>query len=406
MISIYVMHCPEPERVKVGIMVDSKRIAVGLRSRVRFDRNELAGAFGDIGTDLPLIVGMILASGMDTGSVLVVFGALQIVTALAYGIPMPVQPLKAVAAIVIAQNVQSNLIFGAGLAIGVVMLLLTITGLIDWLARVIPKAVIRGIQFGLGLQLSYLALTRYVQSEGIPGYVLATLSFAVVIALVGNKRLPPALLVIAMGFLYSLLFKVDARVFASSVGFSLPQVHVPTAEDIVQGFLLLSLPQIPLSLGNSLLATRRIAQDYFPDKAPPLRKIAFTYSSMNILSPFFSGIPVCHGSGGMAGHYFFGARTGGSVILYGTLFLLLGLVFSSGFSAVIQIFPLPVLGVILLFEGIALIRLMRDVTSSTTDLSVVLVVGLIAVGLPYGYVVGMIVGVLLDMVFRHNAKAD
>lgn len=31
------------------------------RERIRFDRNELSGAFGDIGTDFALVVGMILA---------------------------------------------------------------------------------------------------------------------------------------------------------------------------------------------------------------------------------------------------------------------------------------------------------------------------------------------------------
>jgi Molybdate transporter of MFS superfamily len=388
----------------IGTMVGSasSRPLTFLARRVRFDRNELAGAFGDIGTDLPLIVGMILASGMDVASVLVVFGVLQILTALTYGIPMPVQPLKAVAALVIALNIRSDLIYGAGFAIGVVVLLLTLTGLIDWLAKVIPKAVIRGIQFGLGLQLSYLALTKYVQSEGVAGYALAAVSFTVIIALFKNKRFPPALLVIACGIVYAFLFKVDTSALESSLGFSIPQMRVPTIDDIVQGFLLLSLPQIPLSLGNSLLATRQIAQDYFPEKAPSLRKIAMTYSLLNIFSPLFSGIPVCHGSGGMAGHYFFGARTGGSVVLYGLLYLGLGLFLSNGFSLTIQVFPLPMLGVILLFEGLALMQLMKDTVASPSDLRIALLVGLLAVGVPYGYLVGMIVGVVLSLVFRRR----
>ena len=43
------------------------------RGGIRFDRNELAGAFGDIGTDLPLIVGVILAAHLDSASALVLF---------------------------------------------------------------------------------------------------------------------------------------------------------------------------------------------------------------------------------------------------------------------------------------------------------------------------------------------
>jgi len=85
---------------------------------IRFDRNELAGSFGDIGTDLPLIVGMTLAAGLDSASVLIMFGAMQVMTALVYRLPMPVQPLKAMAALVIAQQIEGNILYGAGLAVG------------------------------------------------------------------------------------------------------------------------------------------------------------------------------------------------------------------------------------------------------------------------------------------------
>ncbi len=35
-----------------------KTITNFIQARIRFDRNERSGAFGDIGTDLPLIIGM------------------------------------------------------------------------------------------------------------------------------------------------------------------------------------------------------------------------------------------------------------------------------------------------------------------------------------------------------------
>src|SRR2546428_4174840 len=146
--------------------------AESARGGIRFDRNELAGAFGDIGTDLPLLVGMVLAAQLDSTSILVMFGVMQLFTALRYRIPMPVQPLKAMAALVIAQHLHGTVLYGAGLAIGVTMLVLSVTGLIDWLARVIPKSVIRGIQFGLGLQLASLALQDYCRAEGVVGYLV------------------------------------------------------------------------------------------------------------------------------------------------------------------------------------------------------------------------------------------
>lgn len=365
------------------------------RDRIRFDRNEFSGAFGDIGTDFPLIVSMILVAGLDPASALIMFGAMQVLTGVIYGLPMPVQPLKAMAVIVITQKLSGNILYGGGLAIGITMLFLALTGLIDWIAKVVPKSVIRGIQFGLGLQLASLALKDYVQAEGLLGYGLAAVSFGISLLLLGNRRWPPALFVILLGLVYALLFKLDAQALLGAAGFTLPRPNSPSIEDVLAGFMVLALPQTALSIGNSILATRQVIQDFFPDRTISVRKISVTYSLMNLVEPFLSGIPVCHGSGGVAGHYTFGARTGGSVILYGSLYLILGLFFSSGFREVIGIFPQPVLGVILFFEALALMKLIRDIASSKGDLSIALIVGLMAVALPYGYVIGLLVGTLL-----------
>jgi len=374
----------------------------GHHGTVRFDRNELSGAFGDIGTDLPLIVGMILASGLDAASVLILFGAMQLLTGLSYGLPMPVQPLKAVAVILITEKLGSHILYGGGLIIGVTMLLLAVTGLVDWLARVIPKSVVRGIQFGLGLQLAWLALREYLRADGLIGYGLAAIGFIVTILLIGNRRYPPAPFVLSIGVVYAFLFKPDAIAALGDIGFRLPQFHTPAVSDVLQGFALLALPQIPLSIGNSILATRQIAQDFFPEQPIGVRKISLTYSLMNLVSPFFSGIPTCHGSGGMAGHYAFGARTGGSVVIYGSMYLVLGLFFSNGFGRIVQVFPLSILGVVLLFEGLTLMRLVADLADSTRDFSTCLLVGLMASGLPYGYLLGLVVGTLLHYFSRKS----
>ncbi len=367
---------------------------------IRFDRNEFAGAFGDLGTDLPLIVGMALAAKLDGTSVLVMFGVMQILTALRYQMPMPVQPLKAMAAIVIAQKLSGEVLYGAGLAIGLSMLVLSLTGLIDWLARVIPKSVVRGIQFGLGLQLALLALKDYVKADGARGYWLAGAAFALTVFLIGNRRFPAALFVIALGLIYAFVFKLNAASIAQGVGFNLPHFYLPTWSNVITGFVVLALPQIPLSLGNSVLATRQIAEDLFPEKPLTVRGISLTYSLMNLINPFFGGLPTCHGSGGLAGHYAFGGRTGGSVIIYGLLYLILGVFFGGVFDQVVGVFPLPILGVLLLFEGLALLLVVRDMAASKTDFPVVLIVGLIANGLPYGYLIGVVVGTALAYLIR------
>jgi hypothetical protein len=374
-------------------------------SRIRFDRNELAGAFGDIGTDLPLIVGMTLAAGLDSASVLTMFGLMQIGTGLLYRLPMPVQPLKAMAALVIAQQIEGRILYGAGLAVGAAMLLLTATRAIDWLARVVPKSVVRGIQFGLGLQLASIALGDYMRADGVPGYLLAGAGFVITVFLLGNRRYPPALFVMTLGIVYAFVFKIGPQVVVESAGFHLPTVHAPAWQAITTGFVLLALPQIPLSLGNSLLATRQIVSDLFPASKLTVRKIAWTYSLMNLVNPFFGGIPTCHGSGGIAGHFAFGGRTGGSVVIYGSLYVALGLFFSSGFSEVIQVFPLPILGVLLFFEGLALVRLIRDLADSASDFIVALLVGMMALLLPYGYVVALVLGTALAYLSRRGSIA-
>lgn len=370
---------------------------------IRFDRNELAGAFGDIGTDLPLIVGIIVAANLDSASALILFGVMQILTALRYRLPMPVQPLKAVAALVISQHISGNILFGGGLAIGILMLLLAVTGLIDLLARVVPKAVVRGIQFGLGLQLALLALKDYVKADGAKGYMLAAIAFTLIVMLIGNRRYPAALFVIALGLVYAIAFKLNGPTLIQGIGFRLPHIYRPGFHDILTGFLILALPQIPLSLGNSVLATKQITEDLFPDRPLTVRKISFTYSLMNLINPFFGGIPTCHGSGGMMGHYAFGGRTGGSVILYGTLYLILGLFFSGSFAHVVQVFPLPVLGVLLVIEGVRLMLLIRDTVELRGEFAIAVLVGLIAAGLPYGYLVGICVGTALFYLAKNRA---
>ena len=363
---------------------------------VKLDRNELSGAFGDIGTSLPLIIGIISVSGIDVAAALIMFGAMQIFTGMKYGIPISVQPLKAFATVIIAQKLTGDIIFAGGLVVGIVMLIITLTGLVDWFARIVPLCVIRGIQFGLGLQLSMLAIKNYISSGTSDGYIVAAVAFFIALAFIGNRKYPPALFLLAIGLIYMLFIKKISFSGALMPTFHYPKFNVDfSMSALVNGFLLLALPQIPLSLGNSILATSQASRDYFPDRAVSVRKISFTYSIMNLINPFFGGIPVCHGSGGMAGHYTFGARTGGSVVIYGSLFILFGMFFANCFSVFAHVFPITILGIILLFESLSLMLLMQDIIFEKKQLFITLMVGIIAINLPYGYAFAMLIGVLV-----------
>lgn len=372
-----------------------KRTTTARSGWIRFDRNEWAGSFGDLGTDLPLIAAMIPAASLDAASVFVVFGAAQLLTGLLYGLPMPMQPLKAMAVLVITQKLSAGVLHGAGLAIGCVMLILTLSGLLNWLARVIPLCVIRGVQMGLGLQLANLAMKNYLPGSGVPGYVLALVSFAIGVALMGSRRFPAALAIIALGMAYAMVMDIDAGVVAGGIGLAAPVFHAPTWTDIATGFFALTLPQLPLSLSNSVFATDRTLRDLFPDRHIGLRKIGFTYSVVNMVVPFFGGIPVCHGCGGLAGHYAFGARTGGSVVIYGSMFVVIGLLFGKVADHVVRIFPQPVLGVILLFEALTLLLFVRDTAHDRRGFMIALLVAVAALTLPQGFIIGLLGGTLL-----------
>ena len=380
-------------------MIDEARSRL---PRLRFDRHELAGAFGDIGTDLPLLIALIATCGLDAASVCIVFGLLQIATGVLYGIPMPVQPLKAMAAIMLAQRLSPGTLAGGGLVIGVAMLVLAVTGLLDWLARVVPKEVVRGIQLGLGITLATLALKEYASADGLIGFLLAAVCVVLLLVLPGQRKVPAPLVVMGLGVLYASVLHLDRAVLAGAIGFRLPIFHAPTRTDLLQGALLLALPQIPLSLGNSVIATSQTTRDLFPDRPVPVRQIGITYGLMNLLAPWFGGVPVCHGCGGLVGFHGFGARTGGAPVFYGALYLLLGLFFAPGFARIVHVFPMPVLGVVLLFEAVALMALVRDVAAEKRTLWVALVVAAVVVGVPYGYLVGLVAGTLIAWAMRRG----
>lgn len=361
------------------------------RARLGFDRNEWSGSFGDIGTDLPLIVAMIAAAGLDGAPVFIVFGLLQIASGIFYGLPMPMQPLKAMAIIVITQHLGGAVLAGGGIAIAAVMLLLSLSGALDKLARLIPHCVVRGVQLGLGLSLVSLALKTHVPAGGATGYLFAAASMTLILLLWGNRRFPPALPVIVLGAAYALLSGGHDTIAASAFA-SLPGFQAVSWDDILLGFWLLALPQLPLSISNSIIATRQTVNDLYPYRPVSLHGLGLTYSAANFIAPLFGGVPVCHGCGGLAGHHGFGARTGGSVVIYGGMYVVFGLLFGEAVDQVVERFPQPVLGAVLLFEALLLMRLARDTAADGRLFLIALLVGALAFTLPQGFAVATLAG--------------
>lgn len=373
------------------------------RFPLSFSRHEFAGAFGDLGTDLPLLVGVVIATGMDAPAAFVVFGLLQILSGLAYRLPMPVQPLKAMAAIAIAGKLAPTLLAAGGLIVGVTMLVLANTGALAWLARTVPKAVVRGIQVGLGLQLLTLAVTRFLPQNGTTGWLLAGTALALILLLRNNHHVPAALVVLALGVGYAgVTWPPQAP---APWGLHLPALpdRWPTGDEFARAALLLALPQIALSLGNSVLATRQVVTDFFPEREPlSVRRIGTTYGVMNLLAAPLGGLPVCHGSGGIAGHYFFGARTGGSAVIYGTALVTAGLFLVGDPAAFQRLVPGPILGTLLLVEAVTVLLLVRDQWHAPLAFLLAIACGLTAAFVPYGYAVALGGGTLVAVALRRR----
>ena len=382
--------------MSIPAAVPNTLAAPASRTPLRFDRAELAGAFGDIGTDLPLLVGVILAAGLDPTTVFMVYGGLQIMSGVVYRMPMPVQPLKAMAAIAIAGQVTAPMLAAGGFIVGATMLVLALSGGLTWIARVVPKPIVRGIQAGLGLQLAQLALTRYMPKDGaLMGWALGALSLGLVALLIRNRRVPAALVVIGLGMVVAALTWPATVPAPFGIGLPTLPARMPTGDEFARAAMLLALPQLALSLGNSVLATRQVVADFFPEREPlTVRKIGMTYALMNLVSAPLGGLPVCHGSGGIAGHYAFGARTGGSIVLYGAFLMAAGLFLSNDPASFQRLFPSAVLGALLLVEAVAILRLIGDLADDRQAFVTALLCGLVAVFVPYGYAVALVVGTL------------
>ncbi len=372
-----------------------------MTTSLSFSRHEFAGAFGDLGTDLPLLVGVVIATGMDAPAAFVVFGVLQILSGIAYRLPMPVQPLKAMAAIAIAGKLAPTLLAAGGLIVGVTMLVLANTGALAWIARTVPKTVVRGIQVGLGLQLLTLAVTRFLPQNGAVGWLLAATALALILLLRTNRHVPAALVVLALGVGYAAVTWPAAA--PSPWGLQLPALPArwPTGDEFAQAAVLLALPQIALSLGNSVLATRQVVTDFFPEREPlSVKRIGTTYGLMNLLAAPLGGLPVCHGSGGIAGHFFFGARSGGSAVIYGAVLVTAGLFLVGDPAAFQRLVPGPILGTLLVVEAVTVLLLVRDQWHTPPAFLLAAACGLTAAFAPYGYAVALLGGTLAAVALR------
>jgi hypothetical protein len=361
-----------------------------------YNKMEWAGAFGDIGTLIPFVVAYITIVKVDPLGLLFMFGICLLVAGFYYRTPIPIQPMKAIGAAAIAGGISPAALFGSGLTTGLFWFFAGATGALKPIAKVATKPVVRGIMLGLGLTFMVDGVNRMKTAP-----ILAGIALVVTYLLLTNPKIPAMFVLLIIGVVSSVI--MDPRLLSElakiHIGFKLPEfsLHTITWNDIVMGTLLFTIPQIPLTLGNAVIAIVAENNELFPDRQVTEKKIAISQGIMNLVSPVFGGVPMCHGAGGMAGHVRFGAKTGGALVILGSILVLIALFFSDSVSIIFTIFPNAILGVILFFAGSELALVVRDIGDKKPDFYVMLIVAAFAM---WNMGVAFLVGVILDTSLR------
>jgi MFS superfamily sulfate permease-like transporter len=358
-----------------------------------YNKMEFAGAFGDLGTLIPFIVGYITLSKMDPLGILVAFGLFKIFAGMYFKTPIPIQPMKAIGGMAIAHagTITPGMIWGSGIFTGLFWLLMGVTGAITWIEKITTKPVVRGIMLGLGLSFIVEGLGM-MRSQPL----LAMGGVAITFLLLNNRRLPAMLVLLGYGVVVALIQKpgLVEELTHLSIRFRWPELTFGRIswKELLYGFLFLGLPQAPLTLGNAIIATVSENNAHFPDRNVTAKTISIDHGVMNLISTFLGGIPMCHGAGGMAGHIRFGARTGGALVILGLMVLLIGLFLSDSVTLLFQVFPRPILGVILFFAGVELALVIKDIKLRKQNLFVLLVTAGTAMwNMGVAYLAGLII---------------
>ena len=378
-------------------LMHTKRVSMQ-KTKNAYNKMEWAGAFGDIGTLIPFVVAYITIVKIEPLGLLFMFGICLLAAGFYYRTPLPVQPMKAIGAAAIAGGISPAALFGSGITTGIFWFFAGATGAIRPIAKLATKPVVRGIMLGLGLSFMVDGVHRMTTAP-----VLAGIALVVTYLLLTNPKIPAMFVLLIIGVVSAVIMNPQLihELAKIHIGFKLPVFSLPmiTWNDIIVGTLLFTLPQIPLTLGNAVIAIVAENNELFPDRQVTEKKIAISQGIMNLVSPLFGGIPMCHGAGGMAGHVRFGARTGGALVILGGILVFIALFFSDSVALIFEIFPNAILGVILFFAGSELAIVVKDIGDKKVDFYVMLIVAAFAM---WNMGVAFLVGVILDNSLRRG----
>ncbi len=396
---------------------ETGRAEPGWREAYRFNRMELAGSLGDLGTILPLAIGMILINGLNPMGLFLGVGLYYIFSGLYFRVTCPVEPMKVIGAYAIATGIGAVQIQAASLWLFAFLLLIGATGVITRISRYIPKPVVRGVQLSTGVLLvsqgvklmlgnsAFQALRRAaepyltVQAIGpVPlGLLMGGILGLLTLLLLENRRLPAAIVVVGAGLVTGIALGTREGLELLDPGLHLPRLlpfGLPSGADFTFALLVLVLPQIPMTLGNAVMANADLSIQYFPvdGRRVTYKALCISMALGNLAAFFLGGMPMCHGAGGLASRYRFGARTGGSNLIIGAVFVVMALFLGERIMGVIYLLPMSALGTLLIFAGAQLTLTLLDLHTRKEMFVPILILGItLATNLAAGFLTGIAV---------------
>jgi MFS superfamily sulfate permease-like transporter len=309
---------------------------------------ECSGACGDLGTFIPHVIGAMTVAGLAPAGVLFGFGAFLIATGLFYGLPLPVQPMKAVSAVILTDGLRPGEVAAAGMMLGLILLVLGITGWIGRLARMIPQSVSAGLQLGLGLLMGVLGIKLMLETP-----LIGFGSLALLFLLTRVPYCPAAPIVLGAAAVVG--WVSNSAPMPHQIGFapSIPQLVIPTWLEVWRSLEIAVLPQLSLTLTNAVIVTASLSRELFPatGSIASERHLALSSGLANVLLSPFGAMPMCHGAGGLQAQYRFGARTGLAPIIFGVVVLVLAVGFADHATVLFAIIPIGAVGALLILAG-------------------------------------------------------
>ena len=392
-----------------------------MSERFKFNRMELAGSLGDLGTLLPIAIAMVLINGLNPVGLFFSIAVFFILSGIFFGVTVPVQPMKVIGAYAIATAMNPSQILASSLLMGAFLLIVGLTGAIETIRKITPKSVVRGVQLSTGALLisggvkfivgtsKFQALQNAVepyliiQNIGpVPiGIVIGVIGGIVTFLLLDNKKFPAGLIVVTSGLILGLILGTGVDLRNNNLGFNLPEFlpfAFPGKADFSFALFVLVLPQLPMTLGNAVLAYTDLSHEYFGDKASKVtnRNACISMALANFFSFCFGGMPLCHGAGGLAAHYRFGARTAGSNVIIGLIFLVLAFILGDDIVTFFNLLPMSILGVLLVFAGAQLTLTIMDLEGRKEYFVATMILGItLASNLAVGFIAGTIFAQLL-----------